>query len=145
VGWRPTPRIGNPSFLAHRPLGVQAFRNRAKVQLLKFSWFKVARHELVRGTASPDDPGLREYWWERRRVNIRHLTLSDVKLADAQDWYCPMCGMDLINGEELHRHHRKPRADGGPDSYSNRELVHLYCHQQVHARRQRANKCPADE
>jgi hypothetical protein len=36
VGWRPTPRIGNPSFLAHRPLGVQAFRNRANVQLTKF-------------------------------------------------------------------------------------------------------------
>jgi RNA-directed DNA polymerase len=113
--------------------------------LLKFSWFKIARHELVRGTASPDDPRLREYWWERRRVNNRHLTLSDLKLAEMQDWYCPICGMDLINGEELHRHHRTPRADGGSDSYSNRELVHLYCHQQVHARLQRANKCPADE
>jgi RNA-directed DNA polymerase len=101
--------------------------------LLKFSWFKIARHELVRGTASPDDPELREYWWERRRVNIRHLTLADVELAAAQDWRCPVCGMDLINGEELHRHHRQPRAAGGLDSYSNRELVHLYCHQQVHA------------
>jgi RNA-directed DNA polymerase len=98
--------------------------------LLKFSWFRIERHRLVRGTASPDDPDLRDYWWERRRVNIRQLTLSDVKLAETQDWRCPVCGEDHINGEAWQRHHRQAQADGGSDSYQNRELVHLYCHQQ---------------
>jgi RNA-directed DNA polymerase len=102
--------------------------------LLKFSWFPIERHILVRGTASPDDPSLRDYWWARRKVNIRHLTLSDVKLAEAQDWVCRLCGMPLINGEELHRHHIQPKGQGGSDAPSNRELVHLYCHQQHHAR-----------
>src|SRR5262249_11412549 len=60
--------------------------------LLKFSWFKIERHTPVRGTASPDDPSLREYWWSRQRVNLRHLSRSDVELADRQDWYCPVCG-----------------------------------------------------
>jgi RNA-directed DNA polymerase len=101
--------------------------------LLKFSWTKIVRHTLVRKTASPDDPSLREYWWERRRVNIRNLSSSDVKLGESQDWACPVCGMDLLNGEELHRHHRRPRSMGGTDARSNRELVHLYCHQQRHA------------
>src|SRR5260221_720758 len=113
--------------------------------LLKFQWFTIRRHVLIRGTASPDDPRLREYWWERRKVNVRHLTRGDVRLAEAQDWYCPVCGMDLINGEELQRHHRRPRADGGDDAYGNRELLHLYCHQQVHARAGRRGRHPAEE
>lgn len=113
--------------------------------LLKFAWFGIVRHEPVRGTASPDDPRLREYWWERSKINARHLTRSDVRLAEAQDWYCPVCGMDLINGEQLQRHHRRPKAEGGDDAYSNRELLHLYCHQQVHARAGRQRQNPAEE
>jgi RNA-directed DNA polymerase len=101
--------------------------------LLKFSWFRIDRHVLVRGTASPDDPGLREYWWARRKVNIRHLTTSDVKLAEAQEWLCRVCGMDLMNGEALERHHVEPKGQGGSDAYGNRELVHVYCHQQLTA------------
>jgi RNA-directed DNA polymerase len=108
---------------------------RSGAYLLKFSWFPVVRHHLVRGRASPDDPTLRDYWWARRKVHHRHLSLSDVMLAEAQDWRCPVCGMDLLNGEELHRHHRLPRTQGGSDARSNRELLHLYCHQQRHARR----------
>jgi RNA-directed DNA polymerase len=113
--------------------------------LLKFGWSRIVRHQLVRGTASPDDPSLREYWWERRRVNIRHLTLSDVKLAAAQDWIGRLCGMDLRNGEERHRHHKHPRGLGGTETYSNRELVHLYCHQQIHAKSRRGAPGTADE
>jgi RNA-directed DNA polymerase len=105
---------------------------RSGAYLLQFSWFKIARHTLVRGTASPDDPSLRDYWWARRKVNLRCLSESDVRLAEAQDWRCPVCGMNLINGEELHRHHKRPRSMDGSDAYANRELVHLYCHQQRH-------------
>jgi RNA-directed DNA polymerase len=116
--------------------------------LLKFSWFKIVRHQLVRGTASPDDPGLRDYWWARRKINRRYLSRSDVKLAEAQDWRCPVCGRDLIlEGEELQRHHKNPRSMGGTDASSNRELVHLYCHQQRHAilRRQQRLSAVVDE
>ncbi|TVT21681.1 group II intron reverse transcriptase/maturase [Amycolatopsis acidiphila] len=35
--------------------------------LLKFSWTKIARHQLVKGRASPDDPALASYWAQRRR------------------------------------------------------------------------------
>jgi RNA-directed DNA polymerase len=102
--------------------------------LLKFSWFKIVRHPLVRGTASPDDPSLRDYGWSRRKITRRSLSPRDVKLAKAQDWRCPVGGRDLLSeGEELHRHHKNPRSMGGSDAYRNRELVHLYCHQQRHA------------
>lgn len=98
--------------------------------LLKFSWFKIERHELVRGTSSPDDPDLRDYWWERQKVNAKHLSAGDIDMANDQGWVCRLCGADLINGEELHRHHTIPRAMNGSNARSNRELVHLYCHQQ---------------
>jgi RNA-directed DNA polymerase len=98
--------------------------------LLKFSWFKIVRHELVRGASSPDDPELRDYWWERQKVNAKHLSAGDIDMANDQGWVCRLCGMDLINGEELHRHHTVPRARNGSNARSNRELVHLYCHQQ---------------
>jgi len=102
--------------------------------LQKFAWTKIERHSVVHGTASPDDPKLREYWWSRRRINLRRLSDSDARLAESQDWCCPVCGMHLMNGEELHRHHKVPREQGGADAASNRELVHLYCHQQRHAK-----------
>src|SRR6266567_9289468 len=34
--------------------------------LLKFSWFPIERHPLVKGTSSPDDPRLKEYWTKRQ-------------------------------------------------------------------------------
>jgi RNA-directed DNA polymerase len=34
--------------------------------LQKFSWVRFHRHTLVRGTASPDDPNLTQYWAKRR-------------------------------------------------------------------------------
>jgi len=80
--------------------------------LLKFSWFKIERRVVVRGTASQDDPTLGEYWWARRKVNIRHLTSGDVDLAERQDRDCPVCGGHLINGESLERRSRGGRAAG---------------------------------
>lgn len=33
--------------------------------LLKFSWFNIDRHVLVKGKSSPDDPSLKAYWLKR--------------------------------------------------------------------------------
>jgi RNA-directed DNA polymerase len=38
--------------------------------LLRFSWTKIVRHQMVRGTSSPDDPALTAYWAARRRRGI---------------------------------------------------------------------------
>lgn len=98
--------------------------------LLKFRWFGVIRHPAVRGRSSPDDPSLREYWWGRRSVHADRLSASVRRLAVSQDWRCRVCGQGLLNGEELQRHHRQPKSQGGSEARSNRELIHLYCHQQ---------------
>jgi RNA-directed DNA polymerase len=110
--------------------------------LLKFSWFKIVRHTLVRGRSSPDDASLREYWWARGAVHAAHLSPGDRKLGLAQQWRCRVCGLHLINGEELQRHHKNPKGWGGSDASSNRELLHLYCHQQETSRQFRKGKRP---
>jgi len=97
-----------------------------------FAWSKIERHVLVRGTASPDDPRLRTYWARRAAARAKDLRPSLQKIATNQGHVCRVCGETLFNEEELHKHHIAPKARGGPDSYANLELTHLYCHQQIH-------------
>ncbi|HAX74941.1 MAG TPA: group II intron reverse transcriptase/maturase [Cyanobacteria bacterium UBA11372] len=104
--------------------------------LLKFKWFKIDRHPMVKGTSSPDDPSLREYWLKRNEAKAKEYTPSYQKLAKKQGFVCPRCGESLFNGEEIHKHHRVPLSRGGKDAYSNLELLHLYCHQQEHKSRE---------
>jgi RNA-directed DNA polymerase len=106
--------------------------------LLKFSWFPIERHTLVKGTASPDDPKLKDYWKERQAAKARDLTSSKRKLAKRQEGRCAACGESLFNDEELQVHHLLARSKGGKDTYSNLALVHLLCHQYIHAQTERA-------
>jgi RNA-directed DNA polymerase len=101
--------------------------------LLKFSWFPIERHVMVKGTSSPDDPTLVDYWKKRQAAKAKDLIKSKQKLANRQKGRCPECFESLFNDEELQVHHRIPRSLGGKDSYSNLVLVHLLCHQQIHA------------
>ncbi len=102
------------------------------VYLLKFGWFPVRRHTLVRGTASPDDPRLRAYWRDRAAAKAGSQTAKTQMLTRRQDHVCPVCNDALSNGEDVHTHHIQPRQQGGTDEGDNLILVHLYCHQQIH-------------
>jgi RNA-directed DNA polymerase len=103
--------------------------------LLKLSWTPIKRHVLVKGAASQDDPDLRGYWIERERRKLEDGLLPPrlTGLARAQQGRCTHCGASLFNGEALHRHHLLPKSKGGTDKRSNVQLLHLYCHQQIHA------------
>ena len=60
--------------------------------LVKFSWTKIVRHQLVKGTASPDDPDLATYW-ARRRSKGPPLPVDKTtqQLLRKQDGRCPLC------------------------------------------------------
>jgi Group II intron, maturase-specific domain. len=62
------------------------------VHLLKFSWTNIVRHQTVKGTASPDDPALIDYWAARRRRIKPPLDSYTLHLLDRQDSRCPLCG-----------------------------------------------------
>ncbi|MFK0114165.1 group II intron maturase-specific domain-containing protein [Streptomyces sp. NPDC091217] len=68
--------------------------------LLKFSWTKIVRHQLVKGRASPDDPALESYWAERRRKGptppVDGIT---VRLLQAQRGRCSICGGLLLHAD----------------------------------------------
>lgn len=102
--------------------------------LHRFSWYSIKRHILTKGTSSPDDPNLREYWRERNKAKAKDLTPSHRKIARSQNGICLTCKESLFNEEELHAHHVKTRKDGGQDTYDNLVLIHLYCHQQEHSK-----------
>jgi RNA-directed DNA polymerase len=101
--------------------------------VLKFSWFNIERHVLVKGKSSPDDPSLREYWKQREKALAKNLTSSSQRIAKKQNYLCPMCGESLFNGENIHRHHIVPRHQGGKNTYANLQLVHSLCHQKIHS------------
>jgi RNA-directed DNA polymerase len=102
--------------------------------LLRFAWFDIRRHILVRGTHSTDDPCLRSYWQERNKTQVKDLPSIEQRIARKQSFICEECRETLFNGEELHVHHVKHKEDGGGDTIHNLKLIHLYCHQQIHSK-----------
>ncbi|MCX5355793.1 group II intron reverse transcriptase/maturase (plasmid) [Streptomyces mirabilis] len=68
--------------------------------LLKFAWTKIVRHQMVHGSASPDDPALATYWAERRRTSppppINRATL---RLLQAQNGQCLICRGPLLHAD----------------------------------------------
>jgi len=111
--------------------------------LLKLSWTPIRRHVLVKGAASPDDPTLQCYWASRQKRKVQGLPPRQQRLAHAQKGRCSHCGTSLFNGEELQVHHLKGRENPGSEEPQNLRLVHLYCHQQIHAGRRKTLGCEA--
>jgi RNA-directed DNA polymerase len=114
------------------------------VYLLKFAWFHIERHIKVKGTNSPDDPSLRDYWERRRMDKIQRIRDREKRiLTFRQRGLCWICGESILEEEEplyygstpeeVHRHRKRPGKEGGIYSLDNVRLVHLYCHQQIHA------------
>src|SRR6266568_7564090 len=61
--------------------------------LIKFSWIPIARHQMVKATASPDDPALTEYWRHRRaRRNPHHWTSSPCACSRPKAAAAPSAG-----------------------------------------------------
>jgi RNA-directed DNA polymerase len=105
--------------------------------LYPIAYTSIERHVKVKGEASPDDPSLREYWekrhqkygkshWERNSRNY--------KIAQNQNWKCPICDEPLFNGEEIETHHIVPVAQGGLDDLENLQHLHKACHKQEHSK-----------
>ncbi|MBW4450857.1 MAG: HNH endonuclease [Spirirestis rafaelensis WJT71-NPBG6] len=103
--------------------------------LTKVTDIPITRHVKVKGTASPDDPTLAEYWSKRQSNYGKMYFAKGTKLhkvASSQGWKCPVCGEHLFNGEELHTHHVVRVTDGGTDKEENLVHLHKACHKHIH-------------
>jgi RNA-directed DNA polymerase len=107
--------------------------------LYPIAYTPIERHIKVKGDASLDDKTLREYWenrhlkqgksyWERNSRNY--------KIAQNQNWHCPVCSEHLFNGEKIETHHIILVVEGGRDDISNLQHLHKACHKQVHSKSQ---------
>ena len=64
--------------------------------LVKFGWTKIVRHQMVPGTASPDDPDLDTYWAKRRQRSAPPVGGVKLRLLKTQQGRCPLCGGLLL-------------------------------------------------
>jgi RNA-directed DNA polymerase len=97
----------------------------------------IERHIKVKGSASPDDSTLREYWSKRHQKKGKTYWEKGSKyyeIAKIQNWKCPICGEPLFNEEEIETHHIIPVAKGGLDDIENLQHLHAACHRQVHSK-----------
>ena len=107
-----------------RPANRWVFGDKASgAYMLKFSWFKIERHRLVRKRSSPDDPSLQDYWKERNQragaTEAEKLGKIRRTVAKKQDFRCPVCKASLFNGETVHLHHLVPKCEGGGNEIKN--------------------------
>jgi RNA-directed DNA polymerase len=76
--------------------------------LLKFSWTKIVRHQLVKSAASPDDPALTDYWARRRRTGPPPpLDKATRHLLQVQRGRCPHCRGLLLHTDDQPRSPRE--------------------------------------
>jgi len=68
--------------------------------LPKPAWTTIVRHTLVKGWASPDDPGLTEYWTQRRHKVKPPLDPYTIRLLTKQDGRCSLCGENLLTPDQ---------------------------------------------
>ena len=103
--------------------------------LYQIAYTTIERHIKVKGDASPDDPSLREYWEKRHEKQGTSCFKKGsylYKIAQNQNWKCPICGEPLLNGEEINTHHIVSVAEGGTDDMENLQHLHKICHKQIH-------------
>ena len=69
--------------------------------LQKFTWTRIVRHQMVPGTASPDDAALADYWNTRRRRPRMQppVDRTTQRLLDSQQGRCPYCGEFLLHAD----------------------------------------------
>jgi RNA-directed DNA polymerase len=115
--------------------------------LPKLAWTPIVRHYMVPGKASPDDPGLAQYWTDRRRRHKPPLDNGTLRLIQEQKGQCPLCGDYLLHTD---REPHSPReweqwltttrkaitkknlvAHGGKGTPDKFRLVHMHCYRRA--------------
>jgi len=176
--WAKRTHSGKPKrWVAHRYFGrFDKFRNdrwvfgnragadeRGSVpHLVKFSWTPIIRHQMVTGTASPDDPDLADYWTARRKRVKPPLDSYNLRLLTRQDGRCPLCKDHLLSPGQPPQSPREwerwwlsvtrraiaadrlARHDGeGMPGGRRTRLIHASCGRELQARNRRKPAPPA--
>jgi RNA-directed DNA polymerase len=128
--------------------------------LIKHPWTAIRRHIMVKGAASPDDPGLAGYWRYRRDKHAAPLDAHTCALLARQGRNCPLCGDPLIDTSRLPGSAEQwqdwwmsvtrrdiqpapsepgpPQRDGTRNARTSTALIHASCNRALKARQRRS-------
>lgn len=120
------------------------------VTLLAHSRFHRLRFQMVKGTNSPLDPRLTEYWDDRRVQALFRKAVAEVRrrriyLLKRQNYRCAITGLPLDDTSEIVVHQVVPQQPGGHNDWSNLCLVHKWAQANLYARHRHDQICASLE
>jgi RNA-directed DNA polymerase len=115
------------------------------VSLLAHYRFHRLRFQQVKGTNSPLDPRLADYWKDRRSNALLRKALADahrlrMHLLKRQNYRCAITGLTLEETSEIVFHHIVSKQDGGHDDWNNLCLVLKWAWSTLRARLKQDNR-----
>ncbi|WP_047049184.1 group II intron reverse transcriptase/maturase [Vibrio mexicanus] len=105
------------------------------LRLIYASRIKVDKHVKIVATANCYLPENEQYFERlkmRRLKKSMHGYLKLWRIAERQNFTCPVCRQQFNSEDDWDIHHIIRRVDGGTDKVSNLVMVHLNCHRQIH-------------
>ncbi len=108
------------------------------ITLVKASDTAIVRHVKIKGDANPFDPQWNAYFEDRIGHQMMTNPTDHKKLIRhwrEQDGNCQHCGEAITSQTRWTLSSSFPRSHRGPDTFSNRVLIHQSCHGLVHAQR----------
>ncbi len=112
----------------HPERGPWTFAAKGGARLLKHASTPIRRHTKVRGEKSPFDGDW--VYWTSRVGKHPELSRRVARLLQRQQGQCAHCGLLFRQEDVLEVDHLIPRALGGRDVETNRQLLHGHCHDQ---------------
>lgn len=113
---------------------------RTGTRLLFMIEIPIRRYIKVRNDVRLYDVNAKEYWEEREYRNAQDSIYGSAvmtKLFRSQRGKCEHCGKSItdeqIKNTTIHKHHMKPRSEGGNWKLSNLRLLHKECHNSLHS------------
>jgi RNA-directed DNA polymerase len=110
------------------------------VRLVDLCEIPIKRFIKIRSDMRVYDVNAKDYWERKEYMNARDSIYgSDImtKLFRAQKGKCDYCGESLTDAQiretQIHKHHMKPRSEGGNWKLNNLRLLHNECHRSLHS------------
>ena len=108
--------------------------------LLKMSRIPIVRYTKVKGDVRAYDDEAKDYWEKREVLKVRNNIFGTQVLEGLfrkQKGRCEYCRQSFsqedIQQSAIHKHHLKPRSEGGDWKLSNLRLLHTECHTSLHS------------
>ena len=115
------------------------FDKETNVTLSKMAKIPIKRFIKVRSDMRVFDGNASEYWKRREYMNAKDsINRSDIttKLFRRQKGQCVYCKQPItdeqVRESAIHKHHLKPRSEGGDCKLGNLRLIHVECHHSLH-------------